>query len=155
MVALVEKQKSLFHLSGHDRSVSPFELNPSMPHHSSPTTDDASPTILQQLMQVLHELRQAGHIVRIRICPQCHSPDLRLLESQFDIGGVMGLTPPKYRCPNCGYWSRVIIEATNEDINEALLDDLIRADIGTAQTLLKQLHQRKLTKDSSPDVTEP
>jgi hypothetical protein len=48
----------------------------------------------------------------------------------------------------------VVIEATNEDINEALLDDLIRADIRTAQRLLKQLHQRKPTEDSSSDVTE-
>jgi C4-type Zn-finger protein len=103
----------------------------------------SSEAILKQLMAALMDLRRQGKTVSIRICPQCKSPALRSLESHYDIGGAMGITPPKYRCPKCGYWSRIIIEATNEDINEELLDDLIRGDSATAQKLLKQLHTRK------------
>ncbi|MFX1563261.1 MAG: hypothetical protein ACFFDP_08130 [Promethearchaeota archaeon] len=108
--------------------------------NQNPQSSDA---ILKQLMAALMDLRRQGKTVSIRICPQCKSPALRLLESYYDIGGAMGITPTKYRCPRCGYLSRIIIEATNEDINEELLDDLLSGDTATAQKLLKQLHTRK------------
>ena len=113
---------------------------------SPDSTLDSEPPILQQLMEALRDLRQQGRTVAIRICPQCHSPALRSSETHYDIGGAMGITPPKYRCPRCGYWSRIIIEATNEDIDEALLDDLLRADQAAAQTLLKEA-QEKIDKE--------
>jgi C4-type Zn-finger protein len=98
--------------------------------------------ILHKLMGALRDLRRQGKLVRIRICPQCKSPDLRLLESHYDIGGAMGITPTKYRCPRCGYWGRVIIEATNEDISEAVLDDLLSSDIAMARTFLKEIEAK-------------
>lgn len=93
-------------------------------------------------MEVLMDLRQQGRTVTIRICPQCKSPALRSRETCYDIGGAMGITTPKYRCPRCGYWSRIIIEATNEDIDEALLDDLIHGDRIAAQKLLKEARDK-------------
>lgn len=117
------------------------DLTGMQPHMNQDT--QSADAILKQLMDALMDLRRQGKTFTIRICPRCKSPALRHLESHYDIGGAMGITPTKYRCPRCGYWSRVIIEATNEDINEELLDDLISSDIATAQTLLKELHTRK------------
>ncbi len=107
---------------------------------------DPETAMLQQLMKVLMDLRKQGRTVTIRICPECKSPALRNSETYYDIGGAMGITPPKYRCPRCGYWSRIIIEATNEDIDEALLDDLISTDQTAAQKLLKEA-QDKIDKE--------
>jgi hypothetical protein len=97
-------------------------------------------------MEVLMELRRQGQTVTIRICPQCKSPALRNSETYYDIGGAMGITPPKYRCPRCGYWSRIIIEATNEEIDETLLDDLVSAEHTAAQKLLKEARD-KISKE--------
>lgn len=104
--------------------------------------DQEESILIQQLVEVLEDLRRQGRTVTIRICPQCKSPALRSRETSYDIGGAMGITPPKYRCPRCGYWSRIIIEATNEEIDEAILDDLVSADIEAAQKLLKEARDR-------------
>jgi len=115
---------------------------PRLPHRQSAPELDAEEAILHKLMDALRELRRQGRLVRIRICPQCKSPDLTLLASHYDIGGAMGITPTKYHCPRCGYWGRVIIEATNEDISEEVLDDLLRSDIGSARTFLKEIEAK-------------
>ncbi len=107
---------------------------------TSPSNALSSDEIIKQLMQVLGDLKKEGKIITIRICPQCKSPALRSRETWYDIGGAMGITPPKYRCPKCGYWGRVIIEATNEDITEEVIDELIRADIESAQKLLNDIN---------------
>lgn len=123
------------------------ELTHIMPANNRPNAhQEGVEGILPQLMQVLSDLKDQGIIVRIRICPQCKWPTLRDRETYYDIGGAMGITPPKYRCLRCGYWSRVIIEATNEELDERILDDLIGSDIQTAQKLLKNL-QEKQTKE--------
>lgn len=117
---------------------------PSSNNLDSPTPQsEADPEqLLQKLMEVLSQLRERGVKVTIRICPQCKSPALRSRETYYDIGGAMGITPPKYRCPRCGYWSRIIIEATNEDLDETVLDDLISGNQAAAQKLLKELHDK-------------
>lgn len=116
--------------------------SPKLPHRQSALEPDAEEAIVHKLMDALKELRRQGRLVRIRICPQCKSPDLTLLASHYDIGGAMGITPTKYLCPRCGYWGRVIIEATNEDISEEVLDDLLRSDIGSARTFLKEIEAK-------------
>lgn len=111
-----------------------------MPRSAEPINAQTVDSTIKQIVKVLTDLRQQGKTVSLRICPQCKSPRLRFLETYYDIGGVMGITPTKYLCPQCGYWSRVIIEATNEEITEAVLDDIIRGETATAQKLLKQLY---------------
>jgi hypothetical protein len=113
-----------------------------LPNRQSVPEPDAEEAILHKLMGALRELRRQGRLVRIRICPQCKSPDLTLLASRYDIGGAMGITPTKYHCPRCGYWGRVVIEATNEDISEEVLDDLLRSDVGSARTFLKEIEAK-------------
>ena len=119
-------------------------MAPETPTPSS--TPISSEEIIRRLTQVLADLKKEGKTVRIQICPKCKSPNIRGQETWFDIGGAMGITPPKYRCLRCGYWGRVILEATNEDIDERLLDDLMRTDIESAQKLLNDLNQQE-TKD--------
>jgi C4-type Zn-finger protein len=110
-----------------------------LPNQHPATAPDSEEVIVRTLMDALMDLRRQGKLVRIRICPRCKTPDLHLLASQYDIGGAMGITPTKYHCPHCGYWGRVVIEATNEDIDEAVLDDLLRSNIDAAQTFLEEL----------------
>jgi hypothetical protein len=106
----------------------------------------SSDDIVKQISKVLEDLKKEGKIVRIRICPKCKSPNIRGQETWYDIGGAMGITPPKYRCLKCGYWGRVILEATNEDFDERILDELNRADVQSAQKLLNDINQQA-TKD--------
>ena len=112
--------------------------NPSSPSSDSLSSED----IVKQLTQVLNDLKREGKLVRIQICPKCKSPNIRGHETWYDIGGAMGVTPPKYRCLRCGYWGRVIIEATNEDLDERVLDDLARNDAESAQKLLNEISQQ-------------
>ena len=111
-------------------------------HRQAPPEPDSEALIVRKLMDALRDLRRQGRLVRIRICPQCKTPDLRLLASHYDIGGAMGITPTKYLCPRCGYWGRVVIEATNEDISEEVLDDLLHSDIKAARTFLKEIEAK-------------
>lgn len=113
--------------------------------HSVPDAP-GSDAFLKQLMQVLNDLKKEGKIVAIQICPQCKSPSLRSRETWYDIGGAMGITPPKFRCLRCGYWGRIILEATNADIDETLLDELVNADVNGAQKLLSDIHQQTSKK---------
>ena len=102
----------------------------------------SSDEIVKQISKVLEDLKNEGKIVRIRICPKCKSPNIRGQETWYDIGGAMGISPPKYRCLQCGYWGRVILEATNEDFDERILDELNRADVQSAQKLLNDINQQ-------------
>ncbi|MFX1491334.1 MAG: hypothetical protein ACFFBU_03685 [Promethearchaeota archaeon] len=115
---------------------------------NSPSNALSDDEIIKQLMQVLGDLKKEGKLITLRICPQCKSPTLRSRETWYDIGGAMGITPPKYRCLKCGYWGRVIIEATNEDITEEVIDDLLGADIENAQKLLNDITRTILEKNN-------
>lgn len=119
-----------------------------MSHDSSKSDPDSSVKIpkteekmLDLLMAILDDLKKQDKIVTIRICPRCKWPALKSRETYYDIGGAMGITPPKFRCTRCGYWGRVILEATNEEINEEMLDVLIGSDIKTAQKLLNDIRE--------------
>jgi hypothetical protein len=117
------------------------------PKEPSPSTNTmSSEEIIRRLTQILDDLKKEGKTIRIQICPQCKSPNIRGHEAWYDIGGAMGITPPKYRCLRCGYWGRVILETTNEDFDERILDELMRTDIESAQKLLNDLNQQE-TKD--------
>jgi hypothetical protein len=101
-----------------------------------------------EVTQVLDDLKKDDVTARIKLCPRCKSPNLRFRETWYDIGGAMGLTPPKYRCLQCGYLGHVIIEATNEDLDERILE-LIHIDAGGPPKLLNEINQ-KVPKKKSP-----
>ena len=98
--------------------------------------------IVNQFLKVLEELKEEDKVVAIQICPRCKSPRLRSRETWYDIGGAMGISPPRYRCLECGYLGRLVIEATNIDFDEEVLDDLIHRNLQSAQKLLKDLQQK-------------
>ena len=119
------------------------------PNPSTPPSDPlSSEDIVKQLSQVLDELKKEGKIVRIQICPKCKSPSIKGQETWYDIGGAMGITPPKYRCLRCGYWGRVILEATNEDFDERVLDELMSTDMEGAQKLLNDINQQSAKENN-------
>jgi hypothetical protein len=102
--------------------------------------------IVEQFLKVLEDLKEEKKVVAIQICPRCKSPRLRNRETWYDIGGAMGISPPRYRCLECGYLGRVVIEATNIDLDEEVLDDLVHRNLQSAQKLLKDLQQKTQEK---------
>ncbi len=74
------------------------------------TADDR----LQRLRVVLEELAKEAKYVDIQICPHCKSVKIRRVGSmEGDMSGHMGLTPPKFKCVDCGWRERLAIYATN------------------------------------------
>ena len=70
---------------------------------------------LEDLVEVLDELEKEKKYVDIQICPHCKSPKVRRVKSiQGDVLGHMGLTPPKYECPKCGWREKLVVKATNK-----------------------------------------
>lgn len=119
-----------------------------VPETPTPPVDPSSnDAIMKEIKQVLDDLKKDGKIVTIQICPQCKSPKLRSRDPRYDIGGAMGITPPKYLCTRCGYWGRVVIEVTHADVDETVLDEILNADIESAQKLLNDLHQEHPTNE--------
>jgi uncharacterized protein YbaR (Trm112 family) len=71
-----------------------------------------------EVSQVLEELEQQGQHVDILVCPKCKSPRLRRVKSTGgDLLGHMGIVPPSYECPDCGWKERFAIKATNKPLN--------------------------------------
>jgi len=76
-----------------------------------------SPT-LAELVDVLAELEKEGKFVDVQICPNCKSPKVRRVETMNgDLWGHMGLVPPKFVCPECGWRARLVLKATNKRLS--------------------------------------
>ena len=70
---------------------------------------------LPELIEVLEELEKEKKYVDIQVCPHCKSPKVRRVKSmEGDVLGHMGLTPPKYECPKCGWREKLVVKATNK-----------------------------------------
>lgn len=70
---------------------------------------------LEELVKVLEELEKEKKYVDIQVCPHCKSPKVRRVKSmEGDVLGHMGLTPPKYECPKCGWREKLVVKATNK-----------------------------------------
>jgi rubrerythrin len=70
---------------------------------------------LEELVEVLDELEKEKKYVDIQVCPNCKSPKIRRVNSmEGDVFGHMGLTPPKYECPKCGWREKLVVKATNK-----------------------------------------
>ena len=69
------------------------------------------------VVQVLEELEKQGKRVDIQVCPKCKSPKVRRAKAMGgDLGGHMGVLPPKYECPECGWQEKLVLKATNKPI---------------------------------------
>lgn len=96
---------------------------------------------LEELLNVFEELKKKGIKVAVKICPVCKSPQIQFMKAKFDILGAMSITRPKFLCKECGYWGRVAIELTNEELSDEILDKLLYKD-KKLQKLLKELKEQ-------------
>ena len=70
-----------------------------------------------EVAQALEELEKQGKRVDIQVCPKCKSPKVRRAKSTGgDMWGHIGLLPPSYECPNCGWQERLVLKATNKPL---------------------------------------
>ena len=77
-------------------------------------TERVESELLPQLVEALEELEKEKKYVDIQVCPNCKSPRVRRVGSmKGDMSAHMGLTPPKYECPECGWRERLVVKATN------------------------------------------
>ncbi len=68
-----------------------------------------------EVTQALEELEKQGVKLDIQVCPKCKSPRVRRAKSTGgDMWAHIGLLPPSYECPDCGWQERVILKATNK-----------------------------------------
>lgn len=71
-----------------------------------------------EVTQVLEELERQGKRLDIQVCPKCKSPKVRRAKSTGgDMWGHLGMLPPSYECPDCGWRERVVLKATNRKMN--------------------------------------
>ncbi len=67
-----------------------------------------------KVMEVLDELEKEGVHLDIQVCPKCKSPRVRRAKSTGgDMWGHVGMLPPSYECPDCGWQERVVVKASN------------------------------------------
>lgn len=71
----------------------------------------------KEVTEVLDELEKQGHQVDIQVCPRCKSPKVELAKSTGgDMWAHIGMLPPSYECPECGWQERIILKATNKKL---------------------------------------
>jgi hypothetical protein len=67
--------------------------------------------------EALDELEKQGKRVDIQVCPKCKSPRVRRAKSTGgDMWGHIGVVPPSYECPDCGWQERMVLKATNKGL---------------------------------------
>ena len=70
-----------------------------------------------EVTQVLEELEKQGKRVDIQVCPKCKSPRVRRAKSTGgDVWAHLGMLPPSYECPDCGWQERLVLKATNKPL---------------------------------------
>jgi hypothetical protein len=78
---------------------------------------------LQLVKEALDELKRKGIDADIQICPNCKSPRLVEMTSNFDLGYI-GSFQPAYYCVDCGWWGRFKVVMSNRPEKDAVIEDL-------------------------------
>lgn len=77
-------------------------------------------TAIQNAIEVtktLEELKQQGELFDIQVCPRCKSPKIKRAKSTGgDMWAHIGMLPPSYECPDCGWQERIVLKATNKKL---------------------------------------
>ncbi len=74
-------------------------------------------TAIQNAIKVTEALEKQGEHLEIQVCPKCKSPKVRRAKSQSgDMWSHLGILPPSYECPDCGWQERVVLKATNKPL---------------------------------------
>ena len=70
-----------------------------------------------EVTQALEELEKKGVHLDIQVCPKCKSPRVRRAKSSGgDMWAHLGMLPPSYECPDCGWQERLVLKATNKPL---------------------------------------
>jgi RNase P subunit RPR2 len=81
---------------------------------------------LKTNIELLEELASKGITLDIKICPQCKSAGLRMM----DVMGLYSpLSPVRVICKKCGWVGRAAFNLTNrqiDELDEEMLDDIIQ-----------------------------
>jgi transposase-like protein len=68
-----------------------------------------------EVTEALDEIAKQGKRLDIQVCPRCKSPKVKRAQSTGgDMWGHLGMVPPSYECPDCGWQERVVLKATNK-----------------------------------------
>jgi hypothetical protein len=68
-----------------------------------------------EVTQTLQELEKEGVRLDIQVCPKCKSPRVKRAKSTCgDMWAHLGMLPPSYECPDCGWQERLVLKATNK-----------------------------------------
>ncbi|MGD6932720.1 MAG: hypothetical protein ACQCN5_00750 [Candidatus Bathyarchaeia archaeon] len=79
--------------------------------------EDIESKNVKEVTEALEELEKQGTHLEIQVCPRCKSPRVRKAKSTGgDMWGHIGMVPPSYECPDCGWQERVVIKATNKPL---------------------------------------
>jgi transposase-like protein len=71
-----------------------------------------------EVTEALEELENQGIHMDIQVCPKCKSPKVRKAKSTGgDMWGHIGITPPSYECPDCGWQERLVLRATKKPLS--------------------------------------
>ena len=71
----------------------------------------------KEVTEALEELEKQGHHVDIQVCPRCKSPKVERAKSTGgDMWAHIGMLPPSYECPDCGWQERIVLKATNKKL---------------------------------------
>jgi hypothetical protein len=67
--------------------------------------------------EALDELKGEKILLDIQVCPKCKSPKVKRAKSTGgDMWGHLGMLPPSYECPDCGWQERTVLKATNKPL---------------------------------------
>jgi transposase-like protein len=71
-----------------------------------------------EVTEALDKLEKQGVHLDIQVCPRCKSPKVRKAKSTGgDMWGHIGIVPPSYECPECGWQERLVLKATNRKLS--------------------------------------
>jgi rubrerythrin len=100
-------------------------------------TEKVESELLPELVKALEELEKEKKYVDIQVCPNCKSPKVRRVGSmKGDMSAHMGLTPPKFECPDCGWRERLVVKATNRPTS--VKDVVVMAEANEAENERKK-----------------
>lgn len=80
---------------------------------------------LKTNIEILEELAKKGITLDVKICPQCKSTGLRMMDV---VGLYAPLSPVRVVCKKCGWVGRAAIDLTNrqiDELDEEMLEDII------------------------------
>ena len=82
----------------------------------------------KEVTRVLEELEKEGKRVDIQVCPKCKSPRVRRAKSTGgDMWAHIGMLPPSYECPDCGWQERIVLKATNKKLSVREVEIILEA----------------------------